>query len=241
MVTDVLVAESAPDNRTAICLFLKRFGYRVGEAADGPATLRKATLGRYDLVLVDFDLPGLDGEKVVSRLRCECDLPVIALTRRSDGGDRVQVLDSGADDCLVKPFSLLELEARIRAVLRRSRPMARNDRIEHPDLLIDRKSRQIRICGVVVDLTAKEFDLLAFLAGSPDRAFTREDLLEYVWGSTQGWQSPTTVTEHMRRLRRKIERDPSSPRWLHTVNGVGYRFGDSGPVQRYCDQRVGQD
>lgn len=224
----ILVAEDDQASRTATRLFLQRFGYEVGEAADGPTTLREASMGQYHLVVLDLGLPGVDGEEVLGRLRRDGALPVIVLTGRSEERERVRVLDLGADDYIVKPCSLPELEARIRAVLRRGQPAAPSSRIEHADLVIDRNAHRVEIEGRPVDLTPKEFDLLAFLAGAPDQVFTREDLLEHVWGSTQDWQDPATVTEHIRRLRLKIERDPGQPRWLHTVRGVGYRFADAG-------------
>ncbi len=223
----VLVAEDDQGSRTATRLFLQRFGYHVGEAQDGPGTLREASLGHYDLVVLDLGLPGIDGEEVLARLRRDSALPVIVLTGRAEESERVRLLDQGADDYLVKPCSLPELEARIRAVLRRGQPPPSSSRIEHNDLVIDRSAHRVELGGQVVDLTPKEFDLLAFLAGAPDQVFTREELLEHVWGSTQEWQDPATVTEHVRRLRLKIEADPGTPRWLHTVRGVGYRFADA--------------
>jgi two-component system, OmpR family, phosphate regulon response regulator PhoB len=224
----VLVAEDDPSSRTATRLFLQRVGYRVGEAADGPATLREASMGHYDLVVLDLGLPGLDGEEVLARLRRDSSLPVIVLTGRSEEAERVRVLDLGADDYVVKPCSLPELEARIRAVLRRGQSSQPQNRIEHEGLVIDRIAHRVEVDGRVLDLTPKEFDLLAFLAATPDHVFTREELLEHVWGSTQEWQDPATVTEHIRRLRLKLEGDPANPRWLHTVRGIGYRFaGDA--------------
>ena len=220
----VLVAEDDQGSRTATRLFLQRVGYRVGEAADGPGTLREASLGHYDLVLLDLGLPGLDGEEVLARLRRDSALPVIVLTGRSEETERVRVLDLGADDYVVKPCSLPELEARIRAVLRRGQPATPTARIEHGGLVIDRSAHRVEVGGEVVDLTPKEFDLLAFLAGSPEQVFSREELLEHVWGSTQEWQDPATVTEHVRRLRLKLKADPANPKWLHTVRGIGYRF-----------------
>jgi len=220
----VLVAEDDQGSRTATRLFLQRVGYRVGEAADGPGTLREASLGHYDLVLLDLGLPGLDGEEVLARLRRDSALPVIVLTGRSEETERVRVLDLGADDYVVKPCSLPELEARIRAVLRRGQPATPTARIEHDGLVIDRSAHRVEVAGEAVELTPKEFDLLAFLAGAPEQVFSREELLEHVWGSTQEWQDPATVTEHVRRLRLKLEADPSNPRWLHTVRGIGYRF-----------------
>lgn len=220
----VLVAEDDPASRTATRLFLQRVGYHVGEAADGPATLREASLGRYDLVVLDLGLPGLDGEEVLARLRRDSALPVIVLTGRSEEAERVRVLDLGADDYVVKPCSLPELEARIRAVLRRGQQTPNSTRIEHEGLVVDRTAHRVEVDGKQVELTPKEFDLLAFLAGAPDQVFSREELLEHVWGSTQEWQDPATVTEHVRRLRLKLEPDPATPRWLHTVRGIGYRF-----------------
>jgi DNA-binding response OmpR family regulator len=220
----VLVAEDDPASRTATRLFLQRVGYHVGEAADGPATLREASLGDYDLVVLDLGLPGLDGEEVLSRLRRDSALPVIVLTGRAEETERVRVLDLGADDYVVKPCSLPELEARIRAVLRRGQPPHASSRIEHDGLVIDRAAHRVEVEARVVELTPKEFDLLAFLAAAPDQVFTREELLEHVWGSTQEWQDPATVTEHIRRVRLKLEPEAASPRWLHTVRGIGYRF-----------------
>ncbi len=220
----VLVAEDDPASRSATRLFLQRVGYTVGEAADGPATLREASLGHYDLVILDLGLPGLDGEEVLARLRRDSSLPVIVLTGRSEEAERVRVLDLGADDYVVKPCSLPELDARIRAVLRRGQSASGSSRIEHDGLVIDRAAHRVEVDSKEVELTPKEFDLLAFLATAPDQVFTREELLEHVWGSTQEWQDPATVTEHVRRLRLKLEKDPATPRWLHTVRGIGYRF-----------------
>ncbi|MGH9029354.1 MAG: response regulator transcription factor [Acidimicrobiales bacterium] len=223
----VLVAEDDPASRSATRLFLQRVGYHVGEAADGPATLREASLGHYDIVILDLGLPGLDGEEVLARLRRDSSLPVIVLTGRSEEAERVRVLDLGADDYVVKPCSLPELDARIRAVLRRGQSAGGSSRIEHDGLVIDRSAHRVEVDNKEVELTPKEFDLLAFLATSPDQVFTREELLEHVWGSTQEWQDPATVTEHVRRLRLKLEKDPAEPRWLHTVRGIGYRFSGS--------------
>jgi DNA-binding response OmpR family regulator len=220
----VLVAEDDPASRSATRLFLQRVGYTVGEAADGPATLREASLGHYDIVILDLGLPGLDGEEVLARLRRDSALPVIVLTGRSEEAERVRVLDLGADDYVVKPCSLPELDARIRAVLRRGQTPGGSARIEHDGLVIDRSAHRVEVEGREVELTPKEFDLLAFLATSPDQVFTREELLEHVWGSTQEWQDPATVTEHVRRLRLKLEADPATPKFLHTVRGIGYRF-----------------
>ena len=220
----VLLAEDDEMSRSATCQFLRRFGYKVGEATDGPSALREASMGTYDLVILDLGLPGLGGEDVLERLRRSGGMPVIVLTGRSEEGERVKVLDLGADDYVVKPCSLHELEARIRAVLRRGQVTPTSGRVEVGRLSVDRTQHRVELDGDVLDLTPKEFDLLAFLASSPDQVYSREELLEHVWGSTQDWQDPATVTEHVRRLRLKLESDPASPRWLQTVRGVGYRL-----------------
>ena len=175
-------------------------------------------------MVLDLGLPGLDGEEVLARLRRDSELPVIVLTGRPEESERVRVLNLGADDYVVKPCSLPELDARIRAVLRRGQPTQSTNQIEHDGLVIDRAAHRVMVSGTAIDLTPKEFDLLAFLATTPDQVFTREELLEHVWGSTQEWQDPATVTEHVRRLRLKLEPDAANPRWLHTVRGIGYRF-----------------
>jgi two-component system phosphate regulon response regulator PhoB len=220
----VLLAEDDEMSRSATCQFLRRFGYKVGEATDGPSALREASMGHYDLVILDLGLPGIGGEEVLGRLRRSGGMPVIVLTGRSEEGERVRVLDLGADDYVVKPCSLHELEARIRAVLRRGQVTPATGRIELGRLVVDRTLHRVELDGQTLDLTPKEFDLLAFLAASPDQVYSREELLEHVWGSTQDWQDPATVTEHVRRLRLKLEADPSNPRWLQTVRGVGYRL-----------------
>ena len=230
----VLLAEDDEMSRSATCQFLRRFGYKVGEATDGPSALREASMGHYDLVILDLGLPGLAGEDVLARLRRNGGMPVIVLTGRSEEGERVRVLDLGADDYIVKPCSLHELEARIRAVLRRGQVSPSSGRVELGRLVIDRTMHRVELDGELLDLTPKEFDLLAFLASSPDQVYSREELLEHVWGSTQDWQDPATVTEHVRRLRLKLEADPASPRWLQTVRGVGYRLShdDAAPAER---------
>jgi DNA-binding response OmpR family regulator len=156
-------------------------------------------------------------------------VPVILVSALGEEADRVIGLKMGADDYVVKPFSAAELSARIESVLRRAQmratavPEATN-RLAFPGLVIELQTRDVTVGGEKVEVTAKEFDLLAFLAGSPRQVFSREQLLRQVWGSSSDWQSDATITEHVRRLRRKVEQDPDNPRWITTVRGVGYRF-----------------
>src|SRR5262249_6407868 len=177
------------------------------------------------LVVLDLMLPGLDGFEVCRRLRSMAPVPVIMLTARGDEEDRVLGLELGADDYLAKPFSPRELTARVRAVLRRAaEPFAASaaEPMSFDCLIIDPTAREVTVDGALVALTAREFELLVFLARSPRHAFRREELLEHVWGFTYG--DTATVTVHIRRLREKIEHDPSRPKHLVTVWGVGYRF-----------------
>jgi DNA-binding response OmpR family regulator len=170
-------------------------------------------------------LPAVSGFEVLSEIRREGDLPVILLTARADESDRVAGLELGADDYVVKPFSPRELVARVRTVLRRSSPRVPAGPVEFDGIVIDNGRRVAEVEGRTVDLTAKEFDLLAFLVANPNQVFSRGQLLEKVWGSSAEWQDPATVTVHVRRIRQKIEADAQSPRWVQTVWGVGYRFG----------------
>jgi len=174
--------------------------------------------------VLDVMLPKIDGFSLLSRLRRDGDIPVVLLTARTEESDRVLGLGLGADDYVVKPFSPRELVARVRSVLRRARPSAPSPRIEYEGLVVDGATREVLVNGAAVSLTPKEFDLLAFLAGSPRHVFSRGQLLEQVWDSSGEFQDPSTVTVHVRRLRQKIEDDPDDPRRITTVWGVGYRF-----------------
>ncbi|HKZ29369.1 MAG TPA: response regulator transcription factor, partial [Acidimicrobiia bacterium] len=175
-------------------------------------------------LILDVMLPSKDGFSVLQELRKTSSVPVILLTARAEETDRVLGLELGADDYVVKPFSPRELSARVRSVLRRSNPGEPGTRLEFDGLTIDPKIREVRVGEKVVDLTPKEFDVLAFLASHPRQVFSRGQLLQQVWDSSAEWQDPATVTVHMRRLRTKLELDPRDPRWLLTVWGVGYRF-----------------
>jgi len=223
----VLVVDDDQRVRTVVCWQLEADGYAVTEAADGADALAQIELDRPDLVVLDLSLPGVGGLDVLRRVR-EADgtgtpLPVIVLSGRSGETDRIIGLDLGADDYLVKPFSPGELAARVRSVLRRTRLGAAAAR-PADGLWVDETSRDVTLDGRPVDLTAKEFDLLAFLARHPRQVFTRAQLLQHVWGSAHGWQGEATVTEHVHRLRHKLGPGGGGRPIVATVRGVGYRL-----------------
>jgi DNA-binding response OmpR family regulator len=220
----VLVVDDDPTVAEVVTRYLEREGFDVEAIGDGVAAVDRALADLPALVVLDLMLPGLDGLEVCRRLREAAPIPVIMLTARGEEEDRVIGLELGADDYLAKPFSPRELTARVKSVLRRAAepfPPA-SGRLVFDDLEIDLGAREARMHGSVVALTAREFELLAFLARFPRRAFRREELLERVWGFTYG--DTATVTVHIRRLREKLEADPSEPRHLVTVWGVGYRL-----------------
>jgi len=210
--------------REVVTRYLERDGFRVDAAEDGLTALDLATAHPPDLLILDVMLPSKDGFSVLQELRKTSSVPVILLTARAEETDRVLGLELGADDYVVKPFSPRELSARVRSVLRRSNPGEPGARLEFDGLTIDPKIREVEVGEKVIDLTPKEFDVLAFLASHPRQVFSRGQLLQQVWDSSAEWQDPATVTVHMRRLRTKLELDPRDPRWLLTVWGVGYRF-----------------
>jgi DNA-binding response OmpR family regulator len=219
------LVDDEPRIREVVANYLRRDGYHVQTAVDGAAARRLLDDFKPDLVVLDVMLPSLSGFEVLSEIRRNGDLPVILLTARAEEADRVAGLELGADDYVVKPFSPRELVARVRSVLRRSTPRPVSGPIEFDGVEVDVGRRVAIVSGIPVELTAKEFDLLAFLVGHARQVFSRSDLLERVWGSSAEWQDPATVTVHIRRIRMKIEEDPQNPRWLQTVWGVGYRFG----------------
>ena len=221
----VLLVDDDSAVRNVVRLALERAGCSVSEVASGEDAIQATSVAPPDLVILDVGLPGLSGLEVLGAIRRDlADLPVILLTANGEEPDRVLGLRLGADDYLAKPFSPRELVARVEAVLRRSSRAAPPPRLEFGDLVIDTASREVTIGGSPVRLTAKEFDLLRFLAQSPRQVFTRAQLLHHVWDSLPGWQTEATVNEHVHRLRRKVEADPSRPRRLVTVHGSGYRF-----------------
>lgn len=227
MTERVLVVDDEPMVREVVVAYLEREGFQVDEAANGRHALKQIQDAPPDLVVLDVMLPEVDGFSVLTELRRDGDIPVILLTARTEEPDRVLGLELGADDYVVKPFSPRELAARVRSVLRRSgsgRSAPEPAVLEFPGLTIDEQAREVVVAGSPVEMTPKEFDLIAFLARSPRQVFSRGQLLEQVWDSSADWQDPSTVTVHVRRLRRKIEHDPENPRWITTVWGVGYKF-----------------
>ncbi len=222
--TTVLVIDDDEKVRALLARLLTQEGLRPVQAADGPSALEALDRHQPDLVLLDVVMPNTNGLDLLDQIRSKSDLPVILLTALGDEADRIVGLRAGADDYVVKPFSPGELTARIDSVLRRTRAPARSSVLTFGALEINPTTREVRVEGRTAHLTAKEFDLLAFLASSPRQVFTREQLLGQVWSSSSDWQDPATVTEHIRRVRRKIEADPDVPRWVVTVRAVGYRF-----------------
>jgi two-component system response regulator ResD len=222
----VLLVDDEEIVRDVLTRYLEQEGFRVDVAGDGEAALALAAQTRPDIVILDLMLPRIDGLEVFRRMRDDGDLPIVMLTAKSEEIDRVVGLELGADDYVTKPFSPREVVARIRAVLRRgerSDPERSGRVLVAGSLEIDRDRREVRRDGEPILLTRKEFDLLEVLASHPGVTFRRVDLLERVWESA--WEGDSsTVTVHVRRLRSKIEIDPSAPRHIVTVWGVGYRF-----------------
>ena len=226
------MVDDEPMLRNLLSRLLRMEGYEVIEAEDGQAALEKVAAEQPDLVLLDVMLPARDGLDVLGDLRQTSDVPVILVSALGEEADRVLGLKMGADDYVVKPFSAAELSARIESVLRRAQlragdgaqPNSDSNRRSFEGLVIDLGTREVTVAGQKPELTAKEFDLLAFLAGSPRQVFSRDQLLHQVWGSSSEWQDPGTVTEHVRRVRVAIEEEPSQPRRIRTVRGVGYSF-----------------
>ena len=222
--TTVLVVDDEPIVRDVVVRYLDREGYGTLEAGDGEEARALVERGRPDLVVLDVMLPGADGLELCRWIRGRSELPVILLTARGEEADRIVGLELGADDYVTKPFSPRELAARVRAVLRRSAPAVDADeRVSFDGLELDAATREVRRAGEELRLTAKEFDLLWFLARHPRKVFSRDQLMLRVWGYESALDTGT-VTVHIRRLREKIEDAPSQPHFLQTVWGVGYRF-----------------
>jgi DNA-binding response OmpR family regulator len=221
----ILVVDDEPTVREVIRRYLERDGFAVREAADGRTALTEIEQHQPDLVVLDLMLPGLDGVALTRQVRQTKTVPIIMLTAKGETADRILGLDIGADDYVTKPFSPQELVSRIRAVLRRSadESVPHQPAVEFNGLKIDPATRLVTVRSSEISLTAKEFDLLWFLARHPRQVFTRSQLLDYVWGYEFDGDS-STITVNIRRLREKIERDPSNPDRILTVWGVGYKF-----------------
>lgn len=222
----IYVIEDEPGIAEVVTLYLRRAGYQVQALNDGQKALDLFEKRLPDLVILDLMLPNVDGYTLTRWLRQRSDVPIIMLTSRREEIDRINGLEMGADDYVVKPFSPQELVSRVRAVLRRSgtEKSPESERpLEFEHLTIDPLSRTVTVDGAPVELTAKEFDLLHLFVRHPRQVFSRDHLLERVWGVSE-YIDPGTVTVHVRRLREKIETDASNPRHLLTVWGVGYKF-----------------
>ncbi len=234
----ILIIEDDLDIARLVEMHLRDAGYAVRTAADGTAGLESALAGSVDLVLLDVMLPGMDGLEVCRRIKARSpSLPVLMLTSRSSEFDRVLGLELGADDYLTKPFSIRELLARVKALFRRTEaliaaaepPSGRTIRVG--TLVIDEARRKVTVNGTLVNLTAREYDLLRHFALHPGRVYTRMELLDQVWGyGYEGYEH--TVNSHINRLRAKIEADPARPRLILSVRGVGYRFAESDEPER---------
>ena len=231
MTRKVLVVEDNPDIAKLVSLHLRDIDCEVALAADGLRGLDEARARRYDLIILDLMLPGMDGLELCRRLRAETDYtPILMLTAKSSEVDRVVGLEIGADDYLTKPFSISELLARVKAIFRRvdalgaGRPPAPK-RLNLGAMAIDVEKRSVTLAGRAIDLTAKEFDLLLQFAEHPGRVYSRQQLLDLVWGTGHmGYEH--TVNSHINRLRGKIEDNPAEPEYVLTVWGVGYKFND---------------
>ena len=223
----LLIIEDDRKTAATLRLYLEHAGYGVEVCHDGAAGLERARSGRFDLLILDLMLPGMDGRDVCRSLRHESSVPILMLTARTTEEDRVQGLELGADDYIPKPFSPREVVARVRAVLRRADPAGGQEVLRFAGLEIDIGRRQVVARGEPISLTPTEFQILLVLAGSPGRAFTRAQLLERAFGPHfEGFDR--TVDAHVKNLRRKLEPDRSRPTYVVTVFGVGYRF-EGGP------------
>jgi len=233
----ILVIEDNHDIARLVELHLKDSCYQVDLDSDGRTGLQRAMSGNYDLIILDIMLPGLDGLEVCRRLRGASNhTPVLMLTARTTELDRVLGLELGADDYLTKPFSIMELLARVKAILRRTEQSRQAQTATQPPCIeinglgIDPARRKVSVAGRPVELTAREFDLLYYFASNPGRVYSREHLLNQVWGyGHTGYEH--TVNSHINRLRKKIEQDPAQARYILTVWGVGYKFSEPGHRQ----------
>ena len=228
MATKVLVVDDEKLIVKGIRFSLEQDDYQVDTAYDGEEALAKAGANSYDIILLDLMLPKINGLEVCQRIREFSDVPVIMLTAKGEDMDKILGLEYGADDYITKPFNILEVKARIKAILRRVRASRKTENtniIESGDIRIDRDNRRVRVRGKEINLTGKEFDLLEYLVTNPGRVYGRGKLLELIWGKDYPGDE-RTVDVHVRRLREKIEVNPSEPRYVQTKWGVGYYYQD---------------
>lgn len=222
----IVIVEDEPSISEVVSLYLRRAGYDVASFSDGEKALKEITSSMPDLIILDVMLPGMDGFTLTRNLRDTSDVPIILLTSRREESDRIAGLELGADDYVVKPFSPQELVSRVRAVLRRIRSSGEQTNtgiLKFNNLDINPQTRVVKRNGEEILLTVKEFDLLHYMALHPKQVFSREQLLENIWGFSH-YIDPGTVTVHMRRLREKIEEDSTKPNLIITVWGIGYKF-----------------
>ena len=238
MSKQVLIIEDDPDIADLLQIHLHDLDMQLDRAEDGLNGLQKALDKEYELVILDIMLPGMDGLEVCRRIReKKRSMPILMLTAKSEEFDKVLGLELGADDYLTKPFSIRELIARIKSIIRRVNTLREEKtdteepvELEFADLKINLEKRKVTLRGKTIELTAKEFDLLALFASHPGKAYTRENLLNIVWGyQFSGYDH--TVNSHINRLRSKIESDPSNPKYIKTVWGVGYKFAEEEEVE----------
>lgn len=226
----VLIVDDEADIVDFIGDYLTEEGYSVVKASDGTEALDKVHREAPDLILLDIMMPGLDGFEVCKQIRAESTVPIVMVTAKGSDVDKIVGLEIGADDYISKPFNPRELVARIKAILRRTyrqdyQPQSQTTQLKYRDLFIDIARRKATIRDQTLDLTMKEFDLLLFLARNPGRVYSRDNLLDYVWGQ-DSFVGARTVDVHIRRLREQIEQDASQPEYIKTVWGVGYKFTD---------------
>ncbi|MFP4978361.1 response regulator transcription factor [Paenibacillus sp. CN-4] len=227
---NVLVADDDREIRELIKTYLEREQYEVNTAADGTEALARFNAGRYDLALLDVMMPGIDGLELCRQIRSRSNIPIVMLTAKDEETDKIIGLGIGADDYITKPFSIHEVVARVRSLMRRYLVLGASGTADDGDpvlrykgLRIDAKTYTATVRGDTVALTAKEFELLQFLASHPEQVFTKIQLFRQLWDN--GYiEDDNTVMVHIRKLRVKIEEDPSNPKWIRTVWGIGYKF-----------------
>lgn len=230
--SSILIVEDDPDLAKLLQIHLSDLGYQIEIAGDGRLGLQRALEGDFSLVILDIMIPFIDGFEVCKRIRAENrSLPILMLTSKAEELDKVLGLELGADDYMTKPFSVRELLARVKAIFRRIEVVKTEKQdgdlklLEYGDLVVNLEKRKVLLREQTLELTAKEFDLLVLFAENPGRAYSRQELLDLVWGYQYSGYSHT-VNSHINRLRNKIEIDPAAPRYIKTVWGHGYRFAE---------------